>query len=68
MDLTIEKRYWVVKDDVLSAFWVDTRRSLFYDEKMIADSNQHTVEVKLSNELGYERLAMDCSASFAKIF
>ena len=35
---------------------------------MIADLNQHTVEVKLSNELGYERIAMDCSASFAKIF
>jgi serine/threonine-protein kinase RsbW len=35
---------------------------------MTADLNQHTVEVKLSNELGYERIAMDCSASFAKIF
>jgi len=35
---------------------------------LIADLNQHTVEVKLSNELGYERIAMDCSASFAKIF
>jgi len=37
-------------------------------KKLIADLNQHTVEVKLSNELGYERIAMDCSASFAKIF
>ena len=35
---------------------------------MIADLNQNTVEVILSNELGYERIAMDCSASFAKIF
>ena len=35
---------------------------------MTADLNQHTVEVKLSNELGYERIAMDCSATFAKIF
>ena len=34
---------------------------------MIVDLNQHTVEVILSNELGYERIAMDCSASFAKI-
>jgi serine/threonine-protein kinase RsbW len=35
---------------------------------MIADLNQNTVEVTLSNQLGYERIAMDCSASFAKIF
>jgi anti-sigma regulatory factor (Ser/Thr protein kinase) len=35
---------------------------------MIPDTNQHAVEVILSNELGYERIAMDCSASFAKIF
>ncbi len=35
---------------------------------MIADLNQNTVEVILSNELGYERIAMDSSASFAKIF
>ena len=35
---------------------------------MIADLNQNAVEVILSNRLGYERIAMDCSASFAKIF
>ena len=35
---------------------------------MIADLTQRTVKVILSNELGYERIAMDCSASFAKIF
>jgi anti-sigma regulatory factor (Ser/Thr protein kinase) len=35
---------------------------------MASDLNQHSVEVILSNELGYERIAMDCSASFAKIF
>ena len=35
---------------------------------MIADLNQHSVEVILSNKLGYERIAMDCSASFAKIY
>ena len=34
---------------------------------MITDLNQHKVEVILSNELGYERIAMDCSATFAKI-
>jgi hypothetical protein len=35
MAMTIGKRYWVVKDDVLSSFWVDTRRTLFYDEQKI---------------------------------
>jgi len=30
--------------------------------------NGHTVEVTLPNELGYERIAMECSASFAKMF
>jgi serine/threonine-protein kinase RsbW len=37
-------------------------------EDMITKINPHKVEVILSNELGYERIAMDCSASFAKIF
>jgi hypothetical protein len=35
MVMTIGKRYWVVKDDALSSFWVDTRRTLFYDESKI---------------------------------
>ncbi|MGD2272928.1 MAG: ATP-binding protein [Desulfobacterales bacterium] len=30
--------------------------------------NEKTVEVILPNEMGYERVAMACSASFAKIF
>ena len=30
--------------------------------------NPHAVEVTLCNQLGYERIAMECSASFAKIF
>jgi serine/threonine-protein kinase RsbW len=30
--------------------------------------DQKTVEVILPNEMGYERVAMACSASFAKIF
>jgi serine/threonine-protein kinase RsbW len=37
-------------------------------EDMIRKMNPHKVEVILSNELGYERIAMDSSASFAKIF
>ncbi len=35
---------------------------------MITNLNQHAVEVTLCNQLGYERIAMECSASFAKIF
>lgn len=30
--------------------------------------NDHTVEVILSNQIGYERIAMACSASFAQMF
>jgi len=29
--------------------------------------DDHTIEINLPNELGYERIAMACSASFAKI-
>jgi serine/threonine-protein kinase RsbW len=39
-----------------------------HNQQMITDLNQHKVEVILSNEIGYERIAMDCSATFAKIF
>ncbi len=35
---------------------------------MTTDSHERTVEVILPNEMGYERVAMACSASFAKIF
>lgn len=35
---------------------------------MSPDLDQHTVEVIISNKIGYERIAMDCSASFAKIY
>ena len=35
---------------------------------MITNLNPHAVEVTLCNRLGYERIAMECSASFAKIF
>lgn len=34
---------------------------------MITNLNPHAVEVTLCNQLGYERIAMECSASFAKI-
>jgi serine/threonine-protein kinase RsbW len=34
---------------------------------MVKRLNKRTVEVSLPNRIGYERIAMDCSASFAKI-
>ena len=34
---------------------------------MVRRLNRRTVEVSLPNKIGYERIAMDCSASFAKI-
>jgi serine/threonine-protein kinase RsbW len=37
------------------------------DEKLIRMLNENTIEVSLPNKLGYERIAMACSASFAKI-
>ena len=36
-------------------------------EQMVRRLNRRTVEVSLPNKLGYERIAMDCSASFAKM-
>ena len=37
------------------------------DREMIRMLNENTIEVNLPNKLGYERIAMACSASFAKI-
>ncbi len=37
------------------------------EKKLIKLLNGHTIEVSLPNKLGYERIAMECSASFAKI-
>jgi serine/threonine-protein kinase RsbW len=37
-------------------------------EEMVRMLNERTIEVSLPNKLGYERIAMDCSASFASIF
>ena len=34
---------------------------------MVRRLNKRTIEVSLPNRMGYERIAMDCSASFAKI-
>ena len=35
--------------------------------KMVRMLDEQTVEVTLPSKIGYERIAMDCSASFAKI-
>jgi serine/threonine-protein kinase RsbW len=37
------------------------------NKKMVRRLNHRTVEVSLPNRIGYERIAMDCSASFARI-
>jgi len=37
------------------------------DKKKIRMLDEHTIEVSLPNKLGYERVAMACSASFARI-
>jgi serine/threonine-protein kinase RsbW len=37
------------------------------EKNLIRMQNENTVEVSLPNKLGYERIAMACSASFAKI-
>ena len=36
-------------------------------KQMVKKLNNRTVEVSLPSRLGYERIAMDCSASFAKM-
>jgi len=40
---------------------------MIVDEKLIKMLDEHTIEVSLPNKLGYERIAMSCSATFAKI-
>jgi serine/threonine-protein kinase RsbW len=37
------------------------------DKELIRMVDDQTVEVSLPSEMGYERVAMDCSAAFAKI-
>ncbi len=36
-------------------------------EEMVKMLNERTIEVSLPNRMGYERIAMDCSASFARV-
>jgi serine/threonine-protein kinase RsbW len=43
-----------------------TLKAMERDIKMVRVVDEHTVEVSLPYVLGYERVAMDCSASLAK--
>ena len=36
-------------------------------EELVKDLSARTIEVRLANKLGYERVAMACSASFARM-
>jgi len=37
------------------------------EKELIRVLDEHTIEISLPNKLGYERIAMACSATFAKI-
>jgi len=37
------------------------------EKELIRILDEHTIEISLPNKLGYERIAMACSASFARI-
>ena len=40
---------------------------MHHDKKMINMLDERSIEVSLPSKIGYERIAMQCSASFAKI-
>jgi serine/threonine-protein kinase RsbW len=40
---------------------------MHHDKEMINMLDERTIEVSLPSKIGYERIAMECSASFAKI-
>ena len=46
---------------------VEPRKDMAAEKELISILDEHTIEVRLPNKLGYERIAMACSASFAKI-
>lgn len=46
---------------------VEPRNVMAAEKELITILDEHTIEVSLPNKLGYERIAMACSASFAKI-
>jgi len=40
---------------------------MHHDKEMINMLDERSIEVSLPSKIGYERIAMECSASFAKI-
>ena len=40
---------------------------MHHDKEMINVLDERTIEVSMPSKIGYERIAMECSASFAKI-
>ena len=40
---------------------------MYHDKELINMLDERTIEVSMPSKIGYERIAMECSASFAKI-
>ena len=40
---------------------------MYHDKEVINMLDERTIEVSMPSKIGYERIAMECSASFAKI-
>jgi serine/threonine-protein kinase RsbW len=45
----------------------EPRNVMAAEKELIKILDEHTIEISLPNKLGYERIAMACSASFAKM-
>jgi serine/threonine-protein kinase RsbW len=46
---------------------VETCNVMDAEKELVRVLDEHTIEVSIPNKLGYERIAMACSATFAKI-
>ena len=46
---------------------LEPRNDMAAEKELIRILDEHTIEISLPNKLGYERIAMACSASFARI-
>ncbi|MEJ2656566.1 MAG: ATP-binding protein [Desulfobacterales bacterium] len=46
---------------------VELRNVMGTEKEVIQVLDEHTIEISLPNQLGYERIAMACSATFARI-
>lgn len=64
-----EKIQW---DPIMLKSYEDTKQAeppnaMDTEKEVIRLLDEHTIEISLPNKLGYERIAMACSATFAKI-